>query len=242
MSADRFTKAPRKTLADDAYTQIRSAIQSGELHTGRELKQAELAEWLGVSRVTVREALRQLQAQRLVTANPFQRYVVTALTAEQVMELIELREEMELFALRRLLRSQAPIDLSAARTAAGELLLDLPSEEWVAADRNFHRALNGKDSAISLLIDDIRDRIQRYLYSASAREVRRKQVLEEHQALLDAVERRNETDVEQIIRKHVQGTKRSIEEILNEADNSPEGIARRALKISDDLLPDETEE
>ena len=220
-----FTEIKRQTLADGVYEQVRSLIMNGELAHGIELKQAELAKQLGVSRVPVREALRRLQAERLVTGNPFQRYVVTTLSPEQLMELVDIREELEVFALRRALRSGVgPVYLAAARSAADRLKVDVAPDQWLMADREFHAILNGENSAASLLIEDIRQRIHRYLHFAVSGEPRRRQILHEHEALLLAMGQGSGDDAEEAIRTHVRGPRDTLQAYVNrlrEETNSP---------------------
>lgn len=204
----------RQTLADSVYVQLRTAITRGRLRDGTELKQAELAARLGVSRVPVREALRRLQAEHLVVANPFQRFVVTSLTRDQVMELVDLREELELFALKRAISSETlERRVKEARSAAKALNVNQDAETWLEADREFHRVLNGRTTAVAAIIEDVRERVHRYLHSAVAGVERRKEVLNEHAALVAALERGDEKAIEQAIRQHVRGTR----EVLGES-------------------------
>lgn len=214
----------RQTLADSVYVALRGAITRGELRDGTELKQAELAVRFGVSRVPVREALRRLQAERLVLANPFQRFMVTSLSADQVMELLDLREELEVFALARTLCSDfLPERLKAAKRAAGQLHVDDGAEEWLEADREFHRLLNGNTTAVAAVIEDVRERVHRYLHSAISSVNRRREVVREHKALVAALESGDEARVETVIRKHVRGTRQLLERSLVEA--GPGGLA-----------------
>ena len=100
-SVSAITTLPRQTLTDNVYEKIRQAIVNGELEPGSELSQVDFAQRFGVSRVPVREALRQLQAEQLLTASAFKRYVVTGLSPDEIIELTEVRECLEVFALGR---------------------------------------------------------------------------------------------------------------------------------------------
>lgn len=207
-----FKAVTRRTLTDDVYTQIKAAIVHGRFRDGAELKQVELANELGVSRVPVREALRQLQAEHLVVATPFQRYVVTSLNREQIRELLELREELEVFALRRTLASPEREErLAAAKVAAQQLHVDQEEDDWLAADRAFHRALNGEHSAVSALIEDVRERVHRYLFTAGGGSLRRYEVVEEHAEVLRSLESCDAGALEASIRAHVRNTRQFLE-------------------------------
>ncbi len=199
----------RTTLGDRVYERVREAIIRGEIPAGTEINQVELANTLGVSRVPVREALRRLQAERLLDANPFQRYVVTKLSREQVLELYDLRQTLEIFAALRA-RSRPGFlqaDLPAARAAANAMELEMSAEEWLQADMEFHRSLYGRDSAVTSIIDEVRFRIYRYVHLAAPDLPRRKEVLTEHRAILDAIEHGDEDRIRALIEAHVGHTR-----------------------------------
>jgi DNA-binding GntR family transcriptional regulator len=217
----------RQTLADSVYVQLKTAISKGRLRDGTELKQVELAEQLGVSRVPVREALRRLQAEHLVAAQPFQRFVVTSLTRDQVMELLDLREELEVFALKRTVLSESREQrVRDAKVAAKALSADQDEESWLDADREFHRVLNGATTAVAAIIEDIRERVHRYLYSAGGDPSRRQEVMEEHAAVVAALAAGDAQALEDAIRRHVRNTRRFLEHSFvaagpSEVDASP---------------------
>jgi len=205
----------RQTLADNVYIQLKAAIMRGRLRDGTELKQGELAAQLGVSRVPVREALRRLQAEHLVVAEPFQCFVVTSLSSDQVMELLELREELEVFALKKTLASDVMIErIQAANTAAESLTLSSEDESWLAADREFHRELNGPTTAVAAIVEDVRERVHRYFLSAPALLQRRREVLKEHATLMAALEAGDGDALERAIRYHVRATRQHLQKSM----------------------------
>src|SRR5215207_6654520 len=74
----------RSLLRDDVYRRLRDAIVDGTFLPGEQLKDGELAEWLGVSRTPVREALLRLAASGLVVALPGRSTTVSAIDAPMV--------------------------------------------------------------------------------------------------------------------------------------------------------------
>jgi DNA-binding GntR family transcriptional regulator len=208
----------RQTLADSVYAQLKTSIMRGRLRDGAELKQGELATRLGVSRVPVREALRRLQAEHLVVAEPFQCFVVTSLSSDQVMELLELREELEVFALKKTQASDMMKQrIQAAKRAAKSLTLSQDDESWLAADREFHRELNGPTTAVAAIIEDVRERVHRYYLSSPALLQRRREILKEHAALVAALESGDQEALEHAIRYHVRATRQHLENHLIDA-------------------------
>ena len=80
--------------------ELRRAISQGEFAPGVQLRQDELAERFGTSRIPVREALRQLEAEGFVTLLPNRGAVVSDLSIDEVIELLEIRIALECHALR----------------------------------------------------------------------------------------------------------------------------------------------
>lgn len=86
----------RKQTADN----LRAAILEGRFMPGQRLNEKELCELTGVSRTSVREALRQLEAESLVTTLPNKGPVVTRITCEEAQGIYEVREQLEGLAVR----------------------------------------------------------------------------------------------------------------------------------------------
>jgi DNA-binding GntR family transcriptional regulator len=86
---------PSSALVDETAAAIRARIMSGEIPIGAQLRQAELAKTLGVSRTPVREALRQLQAGGLIEVVPNRGAVVRVPAPWEVREAYEVRAELE---------------------------------------------------------------------------------------------------------------------------------------------------
>src|SRR5213596_2959 len=80
---------------------LRERILRGDFPEGEPLRQDALADELGVSRIPVREALRQLEAEGLVTFSPHRGAVVSTLSIQEIIELFELRAEIESDLMRR---------------------------------------------------------------------------------------------------------------------------------------------
>ncbi|MEO8622727.1 MAG: GntR family transcriptional regulator, partial [bacterium] len=91
----------RQTLTGMTLDALRDRILRGGFPEGEPLRQDAIAEELGVSRIPVREALRQLEAEGLVTFNPHRGAVVTTLSLQEIAELFELRADIESDLLRR---------------------------------------------------------------------------------------------------------------------------------------------
>jgi DNA-binding GntR family transcriptional regulator len=134
--------ASRKASAVDLVLhEIRRSILSGELPPGEPFTVPALTEQLGVSHVPVREALRQLEAQGLITLSPSRSATVTPLDADDLRAIYRLRTtvEPELAALSAPGRTDAEIDEldDLVRRTFGDVL----GEAFWAPHRAFHAAL-----------------------------------------------------------------------------------------------------
>ena len=220
----------RQTLADGVYERLRIAITRGDLPEGTELKQAQLAEQLGVSRVPIREALRRLQAEQLVVGNPFRHFLVTSLTPAYVMDLLDLREVLEVFVLTNSLESpQLAQRIEDAKRTAERVGGQPPSASFLEADRDFHRVLNGNTPGAAM-IEDTRERVHRYILAAWKRETseilrseRRDEILNEHQMLIKALESGDTQKIQDAVHVHVSGTRQLIQSSFMESPERENG-------------------
>jgi DNA-binding GntR family transcriptional regulator len=134
----------KKSLREQAVTALRRAITSGELEPGRHLVETELSEMLGISRGTLREALRQLEQEGLASAGPRGRLSVRHLDEKEIRDIFSVRAALESLAARTL------IDQPRRAKAVGELrdalefmadAADRSLEDRIEADLDFHRLL-----------------------------------------------------------------------------------------------------
>lgn len=100
---------------------LRIAIVTGRFPPGKTLRERELCELMGVSRLSLREALRQLEAEGLISKEPRRGPAVTLLSAEEVGHIYELRIELESLAVQEFARRRKSADLDALRAAVERL-------------------------------------------------------------------------------------------------------------------------
>ena len=144
-----------KTSEEVAVAFVREAILGGHFRPGAHLNQDRIARALGMSRIPVRVALRQLEAERLVVIHPFRGATVATLTPEEIAEVYDLRVTIECHAL----------GFVADRLDAGTYDRLLPDaqhlddagavdEKWIAARDRLYDALfaaSRRDRTITLV-------------------------------------------------------------------------------------------
>lgn len=107
----------RRLLRDDVYHRLRDAIVDGSLAPGEQLRDVELATWLGVSRTPVREALLRLAETGLIVAQPGRSTTVSSLDLRDVREARDVVAAMHELAVREAVGALTEADLDAMRQA-----------------------------------------------------------------------------------------------------------------------------
>jgi DNA-binding GntR family transcriptional regulator len=103
------------TKADGVYLEMRNQILYGVLEPGSRIDYGQLSASLGVSITPLREALRRLEADHLVTRIAHRDVIVAPLTREEASELVEVRRELDLLAARLAASQMTEDELAAAR-------------------------------------------------------------------------------------------------------------------------------
>ena len=132
----------RSTLRERALQSIRRAITSGQYRPGDHLGEVELASRLGISRGTVREALRHLQQEGLVRPGARGMLSVNSLTSHEIRGLYQVRSALEGLAVATIIRSaRRDQALETLRAALAQLSSGDGLAERVEADLGFHLLL-----------------------------------------------------------------------------------------------------
>lgn len=135
---------PPPTRAIACAEEIRRRILGGDYAGGMQLRQDALAEEFGVSRIPVREALVQLEAEGLVRIQPHKGAVVAELSPDEVMELFEFRSLIEPRLLERSASALTPADferLDGILEEYGEELRSLHIDRWGTLNTQLHTLL-----------------------------------------------------------------------------------------------------
>lgn len=155
-----------RTTPDLIADALREAIQCGELESGQPLPQEEFAARFKVSRLPVREALRQLEAEGLVVVYPNRGAFVVELSPEEVREVYDLRALLEGDALRRAVPLLTEADLRRAEAAHQALEGETDRVKQGQLNREFHAALYAPLARPRqrALIETLRGVVERYQY------------------------------------------------------------------------------
>ena len=197
----------RRTTPGMVADVLRDAIMRGVLKGGQPLRQDELAAQFGLSRIPVREALRQLEGEGLVTVNPHRGAVVSTLSSDELQEICEIRSALETMALRLAIPHLDEETLAHAEAILVETDRETDVlEHWSKNNWRFHSTLYlpAHRPRLLAMIKNLHDTIDRYLrlhvsilnYKAKGQE--------EHWQLLDACRRRDTAAAVALLEQHIQ--------------------------------------
>ncbi|USE69121.1 GntR family transcriptional regulator [Pseudoalteromonas maricaloris] len=209
-----------KTRTQLVAEAIREKILTGEIKAGEPLRQAALADELNVSRIPVREALLQLEAEGLVNFEAHKGATVTRLSAEQIDEIFDLRALLEAELLRHSIDKLTARDLLEAEAILAEL------EEATAAgdtqlatgklNAEFHSKLYSKAQRPQTreLVDVYSKNSERYVRMHILLAGGIKTAPEEHRQLLELCRDTNTKGACDFLKKHITGAKDDIKALL----------------------------
>lgn len=189
-----------------AYRRLLDEIRSGTLAPGARLREIELAERLGISRTPVREAIRQLESDGLVTHLPRQGATIRSLDHAEVVELYEMRAVLEGTAARLAARAASDIELAELAALNAELATAPAGAQAREINRVFHRTLI--EAARNRFLIKAMSALQKTLLilgpTTLAEPDRAVAAVAEHGAVLGALMARDGAGAEAAMRAHVE--------------------------------------
>jgi DNA-binding GntR family transcriptional regulator len=206
-----MTVAAPRTAHSYAYEALRSRILTGELPPGAPLIQATLAKDLGVSMTPVREALRDLATEGLVTLLPHKGAAVTSLDLADAKEIHTIRLKLEPDTTR-LAVEHVTLDVLNRAEALYSALSETADSRWVACNRDFHKLLLSSAPSPRLvgILSSLLEAAALYVPLAITHRVGPDPQLE-HRAILDAYLRRDPEAAAQAVEAHIRSSIRSLE-------------------------------
>ena len=223
----------RRTLAGAVVEAIRERILSGGYPAGTQLRQESLAAQLGVSRIPVREALRQLEAEGLVSFAPHRGAVVSGHSVDEIEELFELRAMLESDLLRRAVPRLTSVQLDSADAVLVRFdaaLRDREVAAWGDLNWQFHSTLYAPAARPVTLatVERLHRHAERYMRMQLALTHGESRAASEHRELLERCRRRDVRGGASLLSNHICQAGRALVGFLRERERAdasePNGI------------------
>lgn len=215
-----------KTIGEMVYGVLREAIVTGAFAPGEWLRQEALAEAIGVSRIPVRTALLQLEAEGLVNFHPHRGARVRTLSSAQIDEIYGLRMLLEPYALRLSMARMAPERVERLRALAATLDAGEEGDDLIATRQHFYReAYDAAHNPLLVeIIEELRGHVGRYLLSF--------RLAHDHTAshadLAEHIAAGDLSAAESWLRTHLDDVRRSIQALLAGEDAAGNGHPEHA--------------
>jgi DNA-binding GntR family transcriptional regulator len=212
------------------YERLRANMLLGTLKTGQVLRQEELARRFNVSRVPLREALSQLEADGLIEARPRRGYAVTLLEADEIVELFELRTVVEEHAGRVAARSRTRQDIEDVEKIVLTMdALDTSDPEfgnrWTLLNYEFHNRIiaSSRRKRLARIAATLRTTTEPYVrveidLTGDAVDAGR-----QHREMLEALRAGDADGLAELSRQHVESTARRLLKGLRSRSLQPAG-------------------
>ncbi|RTZ47705.1 GntR family transcriptional regulator [Candidimonas sp. SYP-B2681] len=186
-----------------AYNDIKQKILSGFFSADDRLREIDVAKLIGMGRTPVREALKRLEDERLLTHEPRRGLVVTKMDQQGVTELYAMREVLEGAAAEFAARHATDAEIDNMESILSEH--DKPGADAVALNLAFHEAIYGAAHNQHLIRALQSSTDTTYLLGRSTldTESRAKKALLEHQDVLEAIRNRDPESASKAAKSHI---------------------------------------
>lgn len=216
---ERF--APEQTFKTKVYAALKQAIVNMDIYSSNDpawLDERQLSERLGVSRTPVREAVAMLEQEGFVKSMPRRGIMVLRKTRREVIEMIQAWAALESMAARLAVQRASDTDIKKLRRIfEGFDEGHRPSDflgEYSAANIEFHQTimqLSGSSTLVEIT-SNIFMHVRGLRQITIGRDDRATRSMQDHHAIIDALERRDGEAAERLSRDHTLGLARFVEE------------------------------
>ena len=210
MSASPVITKPRlRTLGEQAAEILRDSILRGDLQPGQKLVERELAATMGVSQSSIRDALRDLEHEGLVSKKTNTATHVTQLSREQVTEIVQVRTELEPIAFLLARRRMTAGQLKELQNLVDDISTGVSGNDyyWLSqSDFRFHRRiwqLSGNSTLERMLTQLCTPLFAYLMIFLSVTQSDLTQRVKSHQLLVDLLQKGGESEIREAVSEHV---------------------------------------
>ena len=202
-------------LRDVVFHSLREAIIKGDLKPGERLLEIQLAEKLGVSRTPIREAIRKLELEGLVTMLPRRGATVAGITKKHLQEVLEVRKALEVLTIElacERMNSDAIGELQDVEREFRSKINTDDAMDLADVDERFHTIINvsTRNGRLISILANLREQIYRYRLECLRDKTSREQLLEDHEEIIEALKSHNKEKAIAVTRRHIEGQEEMI--------------------------------
>lgn len=216
---EKITLKRSPTMREEVFKHLRHKILTGEAAPGTKLNEVLLADEIGSSRTPVREALHNLEMEKLIKSVPRIGYIVREIEREEVEEMIEIRIALETLATKWASEKISPPDLdrlgnNIIQTENSIRRKDIP--RVVELDTEFHDIIckASKSQRIEEISQTLRDHMLRFRMVGLGMAEIAERSNAGHRRIVDAIKSKNMKKIESAVRYHLNWTRKDLIQTL----------------------------
>lgn len=202
-------------LREVVFKTLRQAILRGELKPGERLMEIQLAEKIGVSRTPVREAIRMLELEGLVTMVPRKGAEVANITEKSLRDVLEVRRALDALSVELACERMSEDTLKRLEEAEKNVRIAMESGDASAtalADVEFHNIIfeAAENERLNAMINNLAEQMYRYRFVYIKDEKNFENILFEHARIVQALGKRDKKEAAEAVKTHIDSQEKSI--------------------------------
>ena len=205
-----------RPLREIVYEELKLQILTGKIVPGTRMMEVELADEMGVSRTPVREAIRKLEKEGLVTIEPRRGAYASQISTEDMVEILEVRQTMEGMAAYIAAQRMKPDQLKRIQEAEelyNEAVKNGNTADMIFYDSKFHKLIveASNNKTLLQLIEPLQEMALRFRYLYYDDFKRAENMPYEHQHIIDAIASGNADEAKSAADSHIKSLKDHVE-------------------------------
>jgi len=196
-----------KSLRDVVYEELKMQILTGKVAPGTRMMEVELAEKLGVSRTPIREAIKKLEKEGLVSVELRRGTYVSQVSKEDIIHILEVRQKMDGLAAYYAAQRATKEQIEAIKEAEAEYMNAVRSDtaEAIKIDEKYHAAVveATNNKTLMQMISELQELVLRFRYIYYDHFKNADKMIAEHSDIVKAIENGDAEKAQKLAEEHV---------------------------------------
>lgn len=187
-----FDAHSHRPLREIVYEELKMQILTGKITPGTRMMEVELAESMGVSRTPIREAIKKLEQEGLVTIEPRKGAYASQISVKDMVDILEVRQDMEGLAAQMAAYRMTPKqmkELESISIAYNKAVEESNMADMIKYDTEFHNLIveSCDNSILTMMINQLQELVLRFRYIYYDNYKRAEKMPGEHRSIMDAI-------------------------------------------------------
>lgn len=204
-----------RPLREIVYEELKMQILTGKITPGTRMMEVELAESMGVSRTPVREAIRKLEKENLVTIEPRKGVYASQISVKDMVDILEVRQDMEGLAAYLASSRMTPEQMKALEktsAAYNKAVKEGNMAEMIEYDTAFHNLIveSCNNNILRMMINQLQELVLRFRYVYYDNFKRAEKMPDEHQIIMEAIREGRADEAREAADVHIERLKEMV--------------------------------